>query len=89
MPRYRLELRPPTLQDDRAELLTAGLDRVDVYVEGHPQWSIPVSDGTRAVNPRSLLGEGPRASDSCLLRGYAEGSLVISRRCDLRREPDA
>jgi Peptidase family S41 len=62
----------------KVSLHTAGLSRVDAYVDGRPRTSIDVQDGDHDL-PLALAG-GEHEVD---LRGFEDGALVTRRRLEL------
>jgi hypothetical protein len=58
---------------------TAGLDRVDVYVDGRPRTTVDVQDGERALSVE-VNGAGGHTLD---LRGYFTGELAACQRLQL------
>jgi hypothetical protein len=57
---------------------TAGVDRVDVFVDGRPRASVDVAEGTTTVT----VGDVPGAA-RVDLQGYSAGKLVAERRITL------
>jgi hypothetical protein len=73
----RLLRLAPTRADDGTltlQLTTAGLDRVDVYVDGRPRGSSDVTDGDVTL---SFPGEA--AAVTVQVEGFAGGALVAAR----------
>jgi Peptidase family S41 len=62
----------------RVRLEVAGVDRVDVFVDGRPRDSVDVTEGTASVN---ISGAG--GAKSVRLEGYEAGSLVAARKLEL------
>ena len=56
------------------ELTTAGMDRVDVYVDGRPRGSSDVIDGAT-----TLTFAGVGAATTLQVQGFADGELVAAR----------
>jgi hypothetical protein len=75
-PVRRLRLTPSTAVDGTLtlQLGTAGLDRVDVYVDGRPRGSSDVGDGDT-----TLTFPGVPAAATVQVQGFAAGELVAAR----------
>jgi hypothetical protein len=56
------------------QLTTAGMDRVDVYVDGRPRGSSDVTDGDA-----TLSFAGVAAATTVQVQGFAAGELVAAR----------
>jgi hypothetical protein len=56
------------------QLTTAGMDRIDVYVDGRPRGSSDVTDGATTL---SFAGVG--AATTVQVQGFASGELVAAR----------
>lgn len=76
LPSRRLDLTvTATGADLQIELETAGLDRLDVYLDGRPIASPDVTEG-----PTTLSATGAGAGAVVLAEGFEQGQLVASRR---------
>ena len=75
-PRRRLGLRAEVQADGTLglELTLAGIDRVDLYVDGRPRGSSDVTDGTTTIP----VGDAAGAS-VVQVQGFAGGELVAAR----------
>jgi hypothetical protein len=75
-PVRRLQLTPSLGPDGTLtlRLQTAGVDRVDVYVDGRPRGSSDVTDGDR-----TLTFAGVGAATTVQVQGLAAGELVAAR----------
>jgi len=75
-PRRRLDLTAFTSRgnDLVLEMTLAGLDRVDVYVDGRPRMSTDVTDG-----PKELSLDGCGAANVVQVQGFSGGELVAAR----------
>jgi hypothetical protein len=62
----------------RVKLDVAGIDRVDVFVDGRPRDSVDVSGGSATVNI-----SGAADAKAVRLEGYEAGSLVAARNLEL------
>jgi hypothetical protein len=58
----------------RLQLSVAGIDRVDVYVDGRPRSSTDMADGDRTVEVPDAAGAGV-----VQVQGFAAGELVAAR----------
>jgi hypothetical protein len=56
------------------QVTTAGIERLDVYVDGRPRTSTDVTDGTSTVTVTGVAGAGV-----VRVEGYAAGELVAAR----------
>jgi hypothetical protein len=57
-------------------MTTAGLDRVDIYVDERPEATLDVTDGEHTQNVALAVGE-PHVVE---VRGFAAGELVAARK---------
>jgi C-terminal processing protease CtpA/Prc len=75
-PVRRLRLTPSLAADGTLtlQLTTAGMDRVDVYVDGRPRGSSDVTDGDA-----TLTFAGAGAATTIQVQGFAAGDLVAAR----------
>jgi hypothetical protein len=75
-PRRRLDLTPSMdpVGVLRLQMMLAGLDRVDVYVDGRPRASSDVVDGARTLTVADV-----GAAAVVQVQGFAEGKLVAAR----------
>jgi hypothetical protein len=75
-PVRRLRVTPSLAVDGTLtlQLVTAGMDRVDLYVDGRPRGSSDVTDGDRTL---TFAGVGTAASVQ--VYGFAAGELVAAR----------
>jgi C-terminal processing protease CtpA/Prc len=76
LPVRRLALSPSRAADGTLtlQLITGGLDRVDVYVDGRPRGSSDVTDGET-----TLTFTGVAATAVVQVQGFAAGALVAAR----------
>jgi Peptidase family S41 len=76
LPVRQLRLTPSRAADATLtlQLTTAGLDRVDVYVDGRPRGSSDVTDGDT-----TLTFAGVAAKATVQVQGFAAGALVAAR----------
>jgi hypothetical protein len=68
---------PPTVGADGSlsdAVATAGMDRVDVYVDGRPRGSSDVTEGTT-----TLTFAGVGTATALQVQGFAAGELVAAR----------
>jgi hypothetical protein len=75
--RFRLDVATaPAGATLKVTVTTANMDRLDPAIDGRPQQSVDVSDGTRTIDflapPHGVLS----------LEGYRQGELVAARRVD-------
>jgi hypothetical protein len=75
-PVRRLRLTPSLAADGTLTLqfTTAGMDRIDVYVDGRPRGSSDVTDGDA-----TLTFAGAGAATTIQVQGFAAGELVAAR----------
>jgi hypothetical protein len=76
MPVRRLDVTPSLGADGTLTLqvATAGVERLDVYVDGRPRTSADVSDGMSAVSVAGVTG-----ATRVRVEGWAAGELVAAR----------
>jgi hypothetical protein len=76
LPVRQLRLSPSRVADGTLtlQLTTAGLDRVDVYVDGRPRGSSDVTDGDT-----TLTFAGVAMTATVQVQGFAAGALVAAR----------
>jgi hypothetical protein len=76
LPARRLALAPSLGADGTLTLdvATAGIDRLDVYVDGRPRTSADVGDGGHVLTVAGVAG-----ADRVRVEGYAGGVLVAAR----------
>jgi C-terminal processing protease CtpA/Prc len=76
LPVRKLRLTPSRAADGTLtlQLTTAGLDRVDVYVDGRPRGSSDVADGDT-----TLTFAGVATKATVQVQGFAAGALVAAR----------
>ena len=76
LPVRQLRLTPSRAGDGTLtlQLTTAGLDRVDVYVDGRPRGSSDVSDGDATLTFAQVAEKA-----TVQVQGFAAGGLVAAR----------
>ncbi|MDX1540943.1 MAG: hypothetical protein R3349_06020, partial [Geminicoccaceae bacterium] len=75
--RLQVEILDRSGEGVRLRVTTRGVDRLDVAVDGRPMGSLDWSDET------TLIQVDRRPARDLLLKGYAEGELIASRRLGL------